>query len=138
MTATPLAAIAARLAMVDVLSGDPDAGLETMSRLADEARQNRAEEVGVTAFRDTAVMALRVMDYARAEAALAEGLRLCRLDPAIPLRPRHGRAYRRDRVGRGTVGRRDPGRSPGDRGSRLLEGAEHGPLAARIRGIRSG
>ena len=49
-------------------------GSKPMSRLADEARQNRAEEVGVTAFRDTAVMALRVMDYARAEAALAEGL----------------------------------------------------------------
>jgi DNA-binding CsgD family transcriptional regulator len=67
-------AIAAQLAMVDVLSGDPDAGLESMARLADEARQDRAEEVGVTAFRDTAVMALRVMDYARGEAALAEGL----------------------------------------------------------------
>ena len=67
-------AIATRLAMVDILAGDPDAGLEAMARLADEARQNRAEEAGVTAFRDTAVMATRVMDYEKAEAALAEGL----------------------------------------------------------------
>jgi DNA-binding CsgD family transcriptional regulator/tetratricopeptide (TPR) repeat protein len=66
--------VATRLAMVDILAGDPDAGLEWMSRLADEARHNHAEEVGVTAFRDTAVMALRVLDYARASAALAEGL----------------------------------------------------------------
>ena len=67
-------AVAARLAMVDILAGDPDAGLATMSRIADEARSNRAEETGVTAFRDTAVMASRVMDYARAEVALSEGL----------------------------------------------------------------
>ena len=45
-----------------------------MSRIADEARRNGAEEAGVTAFRDTAVMATRVMDYGRAEASLAEGL----------------------------------------------------------------
>ena len=67
-------AVATRLAMVDVLTGDPDAGLGTMFRIADEARQDHAEEAGVTAFRDTAVMATRVMDYARAEAALLEGL----------------------------------------------------------------
>jgi DNA-binding CsgD family transcriptional regulator len=66
--------ISARLAMIDIASGDPDAGLATMARLADEARHNRAEEAGVTAFRDTAVMATRVMDYARAEDALDEGL----------------------------------------------------------------
>jgi DNA-binding CsgD family transcriptional regulator len=63
-----------RLAMIDVLSGDPDAGLAWMSRIADDARNNRAEEAGVTAFRDTAVMATRVMDYERAEAALSDGL----------------------------------------------------------------
>ena len=67
-------AAAAWLAMVDVLAGDPDAGLSSMVRIADEARQNGAEEAGVTAFRDTAVMATRVMDYATAEAALSEGL----------------------------------------------------------------
>lgn len=63
-----------RLAMIDVLTGDPDAGLASMVRIAEDARSIRAEEAGVTAFRDTAVMATRVMDYARAEAALAEGL----------------------------------------------------------------
>ena len=68
------AAVAARLAMVDILAGDPDAGLAAMARIADDARRNGAEETGVTAFRDTAGMATRVMDYARAEAALAEGL----------------------------------------------------------------
>jgi DNA-binding CsgD family transcriptional regulator len=66
--------VGARLAMVDIIAGDPDGGLAAMARLADEARQDRAEEAGVTAFRDTAVMATRVMDYARAEAALDEGL----------------------------------------------------------------
>ena len=66
--------VQARLAMIDIITGDPDAGLAAMARLADEARLNRAEEAGVTAFRDTAVMATRVMDYARAEAALDEGL----------------------------------------------------------------
>ncbi|MFL5684872.1 MAG: ATP-binding protein [Chloroflexota bacterium] len=66
--------VAARLAMVDIITGDPDAGLAAMARLADEARQNRHEEAGVTAFRDTAVMATRAMDYPRAEAALDEGL----------------------------------------------------------------
>ena len=69
-----MASVGTRLAMVDVLSGDPGAGLAAMARFADEARQEHAEEAGVTAFRDTAVMATRVMDYARAEAALAEGL----------------------------------------------------------------
>jgi DNA-binding CsgD family transcriptional regulator len=67
-------AVAARLAMVDILAGDPDAGLAAMARVADEARRNGAEETGVTAFRDTAGMATRVMDYARAEAALGEGM----------------------------------------------------------------
>ena len=67
-------AVALRLAMVDLLAGDPDGGLASMARLADEARRNGAEEAGVTAFRDTAVMATRVMDYGRAEASLAEGL----------------------------------------------------------------
>ena len=69
-----MAAVAVRLAMVDILAGDPDAGLATMVRLAEEARENRAEETGVTAFRDTAVMATRVMDYARADESLSEGL----------------------------------------------------------------
>jgi len=66
--------IETRLAMVDVLSGDPDAGLASMSRIADDCRQNKAEEAGVTAFRDTAVMATRALDYGAAAAALAEGL----------------------------------------------------------------
>jgi DNA-binding CsgD family transcriptional regulator len=63
-----------RLAMVDVLSGDPDAGLALMARIADDCRRNKAEEAGVTAFRDTAVMATRALDYSAAAAALAEGL----------------------------------------------------------------
>jgi DNA-binding CsgD family transcriptional regulator/tetratricopeptide (TPR) repeat protein len=66
--------IQTRLAMIDVLSGDPDAGLAAMARIADDCRQNKAEEAGVTAFRDTAVMATRALDYGAAAAALAEGL----------------------------------------------------------------
>ena len=68
------AGVAARLAMVDILAGDPDGGLASMGRIAVEAQRHGAEEAGVTAFRDTAVMATRVMAYGRAEASLAEGL----------------------------------------------------------------
>jgi DNA-binding CsgD family transcriptional regulator len=68
------AAIDIRLAMVDVLSGDPDRGLAAMIRISGEARESGAEEMSVTAYRDAAVFAVRVMAYDRAEASLAEGL----------------------------------------------------------------
>lgn len=69
-----LSAIRTRLAMVDVLAGDPDGGLAAMARLAAEARDAGWEATGVTAFRDTAVYAARVFDYPTVAASLAEGL----------------------------------------------------------------
>ena len=63
-----------REAMARVVSGQPDEGLATMTRLAGEARDAGREETGVTAYRDAAFLAVRSMDYRVAEAALAEGL----------------------------------------------------------------
>ena len=131
-------AIATRLAMVDILAGDPDAGLEAMARLADEARQNRAEEAGVTAFRDTAVMATRVMDYEKARGSPSRGTCLCGFDPAVALRPHHGRPYRGDSVGSRSMGRRHPAGRTGGRRSRLQARPEHGALVPGLRGVRSG
>ena len=68
-------AINARLAMVDILSGDPDRGLAAMARVAEAAKDDGDEESSVTAYRDAAVFAARVMAYARAEEYLGEGLR---------------------------------------------------------------
>jgi DNA-binding CsgD family transcriptional regulator/tetratricopeptide (TPR) repeat protein len=66
---------AARLGAVDVVIGDVDAGLESIARAAVEAREAGWEDISVTAYRDAALMAVRVMDYPRTETWLAEGLR---------------------------------------------------------------
>lgn len=66
---------AARLGSVDVVSGDVDAGLASIARAALEAREAGWEDISVTAYRDAALMALRVMDYPSTETWLAEGLR---------------------------------------------------------------
>jgi DNA-binding CsgD family transcriptional regulator len=66
---------ASRLGSVDVVVGDVEAGLESIVRAALEAREAGWEDISVTAYRDAALMALRVMDYPRAETWLAEGLR---------------------------------------------------------------
>ena len=65
----------ALVAQLDALEGDVDAGLARMMRVAREAREAGMEDVGVTAYRNTAALAMRLMDYRTAEAALAEGLR---------------------------------------------------------------
>ena len=66
---------ASRLGAVDVVIGDVDAGLESIARAAVEAREAGWEDISVTAYRDAALMAVRVMDYPRTETWLAEGLR---------------------------------------------------------------
>jgi DNA-binding CsgD family transcriptional regulator len=65
----------ALVAQLDALEGDVDAGLARMMRVAREAREAGMEDVGVTAYRNAAALAMRLMDYRTAEAALAEGLR---------------------------------------------------------------
>ncbi len=64
-----------RLGLVNVLAGDVDAGLTAITRAAREARDAGFEDVGVTAYRDAATMAARVMDYRSAEDSLREGMR---------------------------------------------------------------
>ena len=64
-----------RLGMVDILAGDVDGGLGAIARVAGEARQAGAESVGVTAYRDAAIWAVRTMRYGQAAGYLGEGLR---------------------------------------------------------------
>ena len=61
--------------MGDVLSGDIDGGLARMTKAAQEARDAGYEDSGVTAYRNATTTAVRVMNYASAEASLREGLR---------------------------------------------------------------
>ena len=57
-----------------IVSGKVDEGLSTMLRIARQARDQRRESTGVTAFRWAAAMAIRVMDYPTASIGLREGL----------------------------------------------------------------
>ncbi|MHB8460918.1 MAG: ATP-binding protein, partial [Candidatus Limnocylindrales bacterium] len=62
-------------ATVDVLEGRVAMGLDGIASAAHEAQRAGFEESGVTAFRDAATMAVRTMDYTRADRFLVEGLR---------------------------------------------------------------
>jgi len=62
-------------AMVDVLDGRVAEGLDAISSAAHDAQRAGFEDSGVTAFRDAATMAVRTMNYARANRFLADGLR---------------------------------------------------------------
>jgi DNA-binding CsgD family transcriptional regulator len=68
------AAVAERMAMLDILSGNPESGLATMVRVASDATEAHHEEAGVTAYRDAAAFAARVMAYRWAAESLAAGL----------------------------------------------------------------
>ncbi len=61
--------------MVDVAGGDVAGGLATISTIALHARGAGFEDVCVTAYRDAAVMAARVMEYRQAQTWIEEGLR---------------------------------------------------------------
>ena len=60
--------------MVDVFEGRVAHGLDGISASAHEARRAGFEGAGVTAFRDAATLAVRTMDYRRADRLLADGL----------------------------------------------------------------
>ena len=62
------------LARVDITSGRYESGLRDGMRAAREARDAGYEDVGVTGYRNLAVLAARVMDRATAEVAIGEGL----------------------------------------------------------------
>jgi DNA-binding CsgD family transcriptional regulator len=61
--------------MVDVLEGRVASGLDGIMDAAHRAQQAGFEDTGVTAFRDAATLAVRTMDYGRADRSIADGLR---------------------------------------------------------------
>ncbi|MGH2511206.1 MAG: LuxR C-terminal-related transcriptional regulator, partial [Candidatus Limnocylindrales bacterium] len=62
------------LARIQIGAGRTDAGIRDGMRAAREARDRGFESVGVTGYRNVAIMAARVMDYGAAQAAIGEGL----------------------------------------------------------------
>ena len=62
------------LARIDVLEGRSERGLRDGMRAAREARDAGFESVGVTGYRNLAILAARIMDTRAAELALREGL----------------------------------------------------------------
>ena len=66
-------AAATRGAMMQIARGDVGPGLRRLAEMAATARDAGYEETGVTAFRDTAVLAVRAMDYETAQRAMIEG-----------------------------------------------------------------
>jgi len=62
------------LARIDIVDGRFETGLRDGMRAAREARDGGYESVGVTGYRNLAIMAARVMDPQSAEVAIREGL----------------------------------------------------------------
>ena len=62
------------LARIDIVDGRHETGLNDGMRAAREARDAGFESVGVTGYRNLAIMATRIMDHRAAEIALEEGL----------------------------------------------------------------
>jgi len=62
------------LARIDIVDGRFESGLRDGMRAAREARDAGFESVGVTGYRNLAIMAARVMDHQSAEIAIREGL----------------------------------------------------------------
>jgi len=62
------------LARIDIVDGRFETGLRDGMRAAREARDAGYESVGVTGYRNLAIMAARVLDHRSAELALGEGL----------------------------------------------------------------
>jgi DNA-binding CsgD family transcriptional regulator/tetratricopeptide (TPR) repeat protein len=65
----------ATLGLVEILAGNPDAGIVRAFAAAREARDRGLESIGVTAYRNAAVLATRVMAYDAAGAGIREGVR---------------------------------------------------------------
>ena len=62
------------LARIDIVDGHFETGLRDGMQAAREARDAGFESVGVTGYRNIAIMATRIMDHRSAEIALQEGL----------------------------------------------------------------
>ena len=63
------------LGMIDVVSGDIEGGLDRIVALARESERDHFEDNGVTAYRDAATVAVRVMRYRIAEDSIQQGVR---------------------------------------------------------------
>jgi DNA-binding CsgD family transcriptional regulator/tetratricopeptide (TPR) repeat protein len=63
------------IARIDIAGGRYETGLRDGMRAAREARDAGFESVGVTGYRNLAIMATRIMDHRTASTALEEGLR---------------------------------------------------------------
>ena len=61
-------------ARIDIVEGRYETGLRDGLRAAREARDAGYESVGVTGYRNIAIMAARIMDPRSAELAIGEGL----------------------------------------------------------------
>jgi len=62
------------IARIDIVDGHYETGLRDGMRAAREARDEGFESVGVTGYRNLAILATRIMDRQSAEVALLEGL----------------------------------------------------------------
>ena len=62
------------LARIDIVDGRYETGIRDGMRAAREARDAGFESVGVSGYRNLAIMAARVMDHRSAQVAMAEGL----------------------------------------------------------------
>ena len=62
------------LARIDIVEGNYESGLRDGLRAAREARDAGFEAVGVTGYRNLAILAARIMDAGTAELAIGEGL----------------------------------------------------------------
>jgi DNA-binding CsgD family transcriptional regulator/tetratricopeptide (TPR) repeat protein len=62
------------LARIDIVDGRYETGLSDGLRAAREARDSGFESVGVTGYRNLAILAARIMDWRTAEMAMREGL----------------------------------------------------------------
>jgi DNA-binding CsgD family transcriptional regulator len=62
------------LGRIDILAGRYESGMRDGMRAAREARDAGYESVGVTGYRNLAILAARILDPQAAEAALSEGL----------------------------------------------------------------
>ena len=122
------------LARIDIVDGRHEKGLADGMRAAREAREAGFEAVGVTGYRNIAIMAARIMDPRAAELALARRAPVRRRDRAVALPPDDGHDRRVPRLGRGSVGCGGRARPPRARRSRLP--ARHDRVARRRRSRR--
>jgi hypothetical protein len=116
------------LARIDIVDGRYETGLRDGMRAAREARDAGFEAVGVTGYRNLAIMAARIMDPHAAELALREGLQYADAIEQSHCRQMMATDDRAPRLGRRAVGQRRRASPPRDRRSRLSSRGSSGSL----------